>query len=480
MTNLSSLSKALYLLIGATLMFASAVLVDVLAISSLIAMVLTGAGLLALIGAIVMLGLAQKNIKHLTDVAMAVGRGNLEQRGDERRDKGNLLALITAFNYVVDRCDTFNREAVASTNALSNNKYYRRIQQVGMPGNFHAYAQQINNAIVRVQNRIEDFSSKTRHFEEATKVIADSLSKTGEEMNTTADTMSRCASSTSERVSVVASISSETSINVQTVSAAVEELSASSSEIGTQISRSAQVAARAVEETNEGQDKINSLTKAADTIGTVVELISAIAEQTNLLALNATIEAARAGDAGKGFAVVAGEVKDLAGQTGKAIGEISEQVQQIQAATTQAVSAFTNVSKTINEIGEITSAVAAATEQQNAATNEIARNIEEAHVGTQQVASNVSDVRANAQKTGEAANFVMASAERMNGDAMTLHREVTDFILSLRRGPLDRREMDDPNYQGAERRSDRKGAAAVKPKASAASAPEAQPMRLAS
>ena len=100
------------------------------------------------------------------------------------------------------------------------------------------------------------------------------------------------------------------------------------------------LAGEAVEQARKTNDRVGELAKAATRIGDVVELINTIAGQTNLLALNATIEAARAGEAGRGFAVVASEVKALAIQTAKATEEISSQIQSIQAATGEAVSAI--------------------------------------------------------------------------------------------------------------------------------------------
>ena len=148
-------------------------------------------------------------------------------------------------------------------------------------------------------------------------------------------------------------------VNVETVASATEELTASIGEIAQQATRSAEIAGKAAEEARRTNAVVEGLGSGTQKIGEVVTLIQNIASQTNLLALNATIEAARAGEHGRGFAVVASEVKALANQTAKATEEISTQIQSIQTATGEAVSAIQAIGGTIAEINEISNAIAA-------------------------------------------------------------------------------------------------------------------------
>ena len=177
---------------------------------------------------------------------------------------------------------------------------------------------------------------------------------------------------------------------------------------------------------------VQSLADSASRISVVVDLIQTIASQTNLLALNATIEAARAGEAGRGFAVVASEVKSLASQTAKATEEIRAQIASMQNITTSAVGAIQGIGRIIGEIDDVTTTIAAAVEEQGAATREIARNIQHAAGGTSEVSSNIVGVSTASAEAGAAANEVLGASDALRREADMLRGEIDAFLNNMR------------------------------------------------
>lgn len=281
------------------------------------------------------------------------------------------------------------------------------------------------------EQRTQFVAKETERFDSSvTKVlmtVTDALTK----MENTASTMSESARQAGQKTDVVAMASERAATNVQTVAAAAEELSSTINEISGQVSQASQIASNAVGEVETASGQVRGLETSSQKIGEVLQLISDIAEQTNLLALNATIEAARAGDAGKGFAVVASEVKNLANQTAKATDEIGGQISDIQSATSQTVVAIQGIGKTVRDVSEISTAIAAAVEEQGAATQEIARNVEEASTGTQEVSSNIVDVNVAMAETGTKSSEVLEAAQLTNKQANELRTQIEQYLKKI-------------------------------------------------
>jgi len=284
----------------------------------------------------------------------------------------------------------------------------------------------------RKEERQRTMEEAAKEFDAAIAGVTGAVSEAASGLRQSAKTLSATAEESTRQVATVATASEQASTNVQTVASAAEELSASIAEIGRQVTQSARIAGKAVDDAKRTDMTVQGLNEAAQRIGEVVKLINDIAGQTNLLALNATIEAARAGEAGKGFAVVASEVKNLATQTSKATEDIAAQVNAIQTATGEAVTAIKGIGGTIGQINEIATTIAAAVEEQGAATKEISRNVQEAARGTSEVSSTITNVSAAAESTGAAASQVLGATDALGRQSETLREVVDRFVGRLR------------------------------------------------
>ncbi|MBF0451106.1 MAG: methyl-accepting chemotaxis protein [Candidatus Magnetomorum sp.] len=257
--------------------------------------------------------------------------------------------------------------------------------------------------------------------------VSEGLSNNAQKASDLSNNVATAADEMSSNMNSVAAAVEQTSANVSTVASAAEEMTATINEISTNTGKAHRVTKEAVTKTKNASERVNNLGVAAKEIGTFTETITNISEQTNLLALNATIESARAGDAGKGFAVVANEIKELAKQTSIATEEIRNKIDGIQKSTSISVEEITAVTTVIQDVNEIVGTIAAAIEQQSAATREIATNVAQASLGTNEVSSNVSQTSAVAHEIAKDISSVNAAAKDVSLDSAQVRQSATSL-----------------------------------------------------
>lgn len=185
---------------------------------------------------------------------------------------------------------------------------------------------------------------------------------------------------------------------------------------------------------DELSSKVEQLSRNADDVKSILDIINDIADQTNLLALNAAIEAARAGEHGRGFAVVADEVRNLAGRTQKSLAEINSTimviVQEINAVSSQMnlnsqkMERLSDMSKSVQETYEkMSSNLSSVVLDSNQSMDDYAKS-------GHQIEAMVSDfveVEKVASKTLADSSDILNIATHVSGTTINLDKQVNLF-----------------------------------------------------
>ncbi len=180
--------------------------------------------------------------------------------------------------------------------------------------------------------------------------------------------------------------------------------------------------------------KVEQLSRNADDVKSILDIINDIADQTNLLALNAAIEAARAGEHGRGFAVVADEVRNLAGRTQKSLAEINSTimviVQEINAVSSQMnlnsqkMERLSDMSKSVQETYEkMSSNLSSVVSDSNQSMDDYAKSGRQIEA----MVSDFAEVEKVASKTLADSSDILNIATHVSETTMNLDKQVNLF-----------------------------------------------------
>ncbi len=361
----------------------------VLALASLVILLVVGGIIYVVVRKIVL------TVSQGADIAAYVAEGNLTLKAEQQRNlehsmqgHDEVATLSTALNTMLGNLGKMFKEseekskqaeAAAADAALASKEAEKSAQEAEEKREsiLRAVAELegiVNNITVASEQLSAQIQASTVGAEEQSARMAETATAM-EEMNSTVLEVARNSGNSAE-------------IADSTKGKALE---------GAEITNRCQSSMTQVKaESLKLRENMNELASHAQSISAVMGVISDIADQTNLLALNAAIEAARAGEAGRGFAVVADEVRKLAEKTIASTSDVANAINSIQQSTEKNVQQVDTAVARIEEATELAvgggealqgilgmaeesadgiRAIATASEQQSATSDEIASSI---------------------------------------------------------------------------------------------------------
>lgn len=256
-------------------------------------------------------------------------------------------------------------------------------------------------------NEFDEFIAQLQQLIKEIKENSLQLNHSSQELTSTSDAGQQLNVSQSQGIELVATAVTEFSVSIREVAQNTLQASNATSETVELTEKGMTVINQSVEQVNElsqaiqkAKSDIVELTDESNKIATVLDVIRSIADQTNLLALNAAIEAARAGEHGRGFAVVADEVRSLASKTQQSTNEIQQMIDRLQEGVKNATVSiedgfervqynvestektkimFENIKNSTDQISDMVTQIATATEEQSNVSEEINGNIVSLH-----------------------------------------------------------------------------------------------------
>lgn len=342
--------------------------------------------------------------------------GERRRIDSEKENKRNQEAILRLLNEMSDLADGDLTVHASVTEDLTG----------AIADSMNYTIEELRNLILNINKATEQVTTASAQAQTISVELLDAAQKQSQEIVEANASVQHIASSiaeVTETASESASVAEQSLHAAEKGTKAVENSIAGMNEIREQIQETAK--------------RIKRLGESSQEIGEIVELISDITEQTNVLALNAAIQAASAGEAGRGFTVVAEEVQRLAERSGEATKQIGAIVKTIQTDTHDAVAAMELSTHGVVEGAKLSDAAGQALTEIRTVSDSLAELIQKISAATQsqtnmaaQVSKSMENILQVTEQTTEGTKQTAVSIGQLTSLASDLKASVSGFKLS--------------------------------------------------